>query len=78
MYGESNMETYITVCTIDSQQELAVWLRKQTGTLSTQKGEMGREIGERFKWEEIYVYLCLIHVEGRQKTTTFCKAIILQ
>ena len=25
---ESNMETYITVCKIDSQQEFAVWLRK--------------------------------------------------
>ena len=24
MYGESNMETYITICKIDSQQELAV------------------------------------------------------
>ena len=28
MYGESNMETYITMCKIDSQQEFAVWLRK--------------------------------------------------
>ena len=28
MYGKSNMETYITVCKIDSQQEFAVWLRK--------------------------------------------------
>ena len=28
MYGESNMETYITVCKIDSQWEFAVWLRK--------------------------------------------------
>ena len=27
-YGESNMETYITTCEIDSQQEFAVWLRK--------------------------------------------------
>ena len=26
--GESNMETYITICKIDSQRELAVWLRK--------------------------------------------------
>ena len=26
--GESNMETYITMCKIDSQQEFAVWLRK--------------------------------------------------
>ena len=28
MYGESNMETYITICKIDSQQEFAVWLRE--------------------------------------------------
>ena len=28
MYRKSNMETYITICKIDSQQEFAVWLRK--------------------------------------------------
>ena len=28
MYGESNMETYITTCKIDSQQEFALCLRK--------------------------------------------------
>ena len=28
MYRKSNMETYITLSKIDSQQELAVWLRK--------------------------------------------------
>ena len=28
MYGKSNMETYITMCKIDSQWEFAVWLRK--------------------------------------------------
>ena len=28
MCGESNMEPSITVCKIDSQPELAVWLRK--------------------------------------------------
>ena len=28
MHGESNMETYITICVIDSQQEFAVCLRK--------------------------------------------------
>ena len=27
-YGKSNMETYTTICKIDSQQEFAVWLRK--------------------------------------------------
>ena len=28
MHGENNMETYITICKIDSQWEFAVWLRK--------------------------------------------------
>ena len=28
MYGESNMETYNTICKIDSQREFAVWLRE--------------------------------------------------
>ena len=28
MYGKSNMETYITICKIDSQQEFDVWLWK--------------------------------------------------
>ena len=28
MYGKRNMETYITICKIDSQQEFAVCLRK--------------------------------------------------
>ena len=28
MYGKSNMETYITMCKIDSQWEFAEWLRK--------------------------------------------------
>ena len=28
MYGKSNMETHITICKTDSQQEFAVWLRK--------------------------------------------------
>ena len=28
MYGQSNMETYITICKIDSQWEFAVCLRE--------------------------------------------------
>ena len=28
MYGESKMETYITIRKLDSQWEFAVWLRK--------------------------------------------------
>jgi len=34
--------------------------------------------GGRFKREGIYVHLWLVHVEILQKTTKFCKAIILQ
>ena len=146
MYGKSNMETYITICKIDSHQEFAVWFvaqgkesasrardlgsipgsgrshgegngnplqylclekshgqrslvgcsswgRKESGmtgqlTLHFRKlkqglcinlqGWMGREMEGRFKRERTYVYLRLIHVEDWQKTTKFCKAIILQ
>ena len=38
IYGKSNMETYITICKIDSQQEFAVWLRKlKQGTVKKKK-----------------------------------------
>ena len=64
MYGKSNMETYMTICKIDSQWEFAVWLRKlNRGSVSIQRGGMGREMGGRFKRKGIYVYLWLIHVE---------------
>ena len=39
---------------------------------------MGREMGERFTGEGAYVYVWLIHYDIWQKTTQFCKAIILQ
>ena len=56
MYGKSNMETYITICKIDSQWGFAVWLRKPyRGSVSTWRGEMGRETGGRFKREGMYV-----------------------
>ena len=64
MYGKSNMETYITICKIDSQQEFAVWLRKlKQGLCINLGGGMGREMGEGFKREGIYVYLWLINAE---------------
>ena len=34
IHRKSNMETYITICKIDSQLEFAVWLRKLTQELS--------------------------------------------
>ena len=46
MYGKSNMETYITVCKIDSQQAFAVWLRKlKQGSVTT------RGVGGEERWE---------------------------
>ena len=49
MYGKNNMETYITIYKIDSQQEFAIWLRKlKQGlciNLEEQDGEGdGREV----------------------------------
>ena len=38
-------------------------------SITTQRGQMGREMGGRFKREETYVYLWLIHVEIWQKPT---------
>ena len=36
MYGKSNMETYITICKIDSQWQFAVWLKKvKQGAVTT-------------------------------------------
>ena len=64
MYGKSKMETYITMCKIDSQQEFAVWLRKlKQGLCIILEGCDGAEMGRRFKRQGIYVYLWLIHVE---------------
>ena len=54
---KSNMETYITMCKIESQWEFAVWLRKlKHGLCINLEGGMGRERGGRFKREGIYVY----------------------
>ena len=62
MYGKSNMETYITICKINSQREFAVWLRKlKQGLRINLGGGVGREMGGMFKREGIYVSLWLIH-----------------
>ena len=59
MYGKSNMETYITICKIGSQQEFAMWLRKlkQGLCINLEGVGMGREMGWGFKREGLYVYL---------------------
>ena len=58
------METYITICKIDSQGEFAVWLRKlKEGLCINLAGLGGEGDRRRFKKERTYVYLWLIHVE---------------
>ena len=64
MYGESNTETYITICKIDSQWEFAVYLRKlKQGLCINLEGGVGRKTGGSFKREGIHIYLWLILVE---------------
>ena len=47
MYGESNMESYITICKIDSKWEFLVWLRNLKQGLYQPRG-----VGWGGKWEE--------------------------
>ena len=57
MYGKSNLETYITKCKIDSQQEFAVWLKKfKQGLCINLEGWDGEGDGREFQRE---VYICI-------------------
>ena len=57
MYGQSDMGTHIATCNVDSQWEIAVWLRKLKQGLCVSLGGWGGEgDGGRFK-REGYVYL---------------------
>ena len=57
MYGKSNMETYITICKIGSQQEFAVKLRKLKKGLSINLEQWDGEgkWGELQKEEDICI-----------------------
>ena len=48
MYGKSNVETYITMCKIDSQQEFSMAQETQTGALYQTRG-----VGWGGKWEGV-------------------------
>ena len=49
MYGKNNMETCVTICEIDSQQEFAVWLRKlKQGLCINLEGWEGEGDGRQF------------------------------
>ena len=64
MYGNSNMEAYITMCKVDSQWEFAVWLRKlkQAICINLERWD-GEEDVREFQKRGVYVYLWLIHIE---------------
>ena len=58
MYGERNIETYITICKIDSQWEFVIWLRKlKQGPCINLEGWDGEGGGGRFKREGMYIYI---------------------
>ena len=52
MYGKSNMETYITIYKLNSQQEFVVWLRKlKQGLCINLEGWDGEGDGREFQKE---------------------------
>ena len=60
MYGENNMETYNTICKIESQWEFAVRLREPKQglciNLDAWDGEGGREEGDSRGRGHMYTY----------------------
>ena len=57
MYGKSNMETYITMCKIDNQQGVSVWLRKfKQGLCINLEGCNGARRWEGVSKERGYMY----------------------
>ena len=70
MNGESSMETYTTICKIDSQWEFAVWL----GELKLGLGNNLEEVGWGGKWEggssgrgPMYIYGWFMLMFGRNQ-----------
>ena len=58
MCGKNNMETYITICKVDSQWEFAVWLRKlKQGLWINLEGWDGEGNGREFQKVCIYIYI---------------------
>ena len=79
MYGKSNMETYITICNIDSQREFAVWLRKlKQGLGINLEGWDGEGDGRKVQKGGDVCIPMADSSEIWQKTTQSYKAIILQ
>ena len=57
MYGKNNMETCITICKINRQEEFAIWLRKLKQGLSINLEEWDEtEVGEGGSKRRGYMY----------------------
>ena len=75
------METYTTICKIDSQQGFAVWLRKlKQGLCINLEGWNGEMDGREF---QKVGDICIPMADScwsltKKKKAKFCKAIILQ
>ena len=79
MYRENNMETYITICKIDSQWEFAVWLRKlKQGLCINLEGWDGEGDGREFQKGGGICIPMTDSCWGLTENTKFYKAIILQ
>ena len=73
MHGDSNVETFITICKIDSKWEFAVWLRLCNNLGGWKRKGDKREVqegGDNYYWFKL--------IFGRNLQTKFYKAIILQ
>ena len=70
MYGESNMETYITICR-EPMRICSMTQGLKQGLSNNLHGWDREEVGR----EGTYVYLWLIHVGIWQKTTTSVKQL---
>ena len=55
MFGKSSMETYITICKIDSQWEFPVWFRKLKQGLCIRGDGEGAE--REVQMRGLFVYL---------------------
>ena len=77
--GESNMQTHLPcVKQRASRNFLYVSGNSHWGSVTVQRGGMGREEGGTFEWDRKRVNLQLIHADVWQNPMQYCKAIIFQ
>ena len=92
MYGKNNMETYIIICKIDSQEEFDVWFRKLKQGLCINLGggltDLENKLlvaigcqsrGRRETWEfetDRYALLCLELITKKEPVVCIAQATL--